>query len=257
MYNTTLEHNININITIGGSCLAFYLHKGWGGIQEEDDGYWFNKLGPFSMEVCQDLIHLLEKVGPDNPFPTESGYFLFGVSGKFFTLSVKEEHRQYLGGTYEAWYSLKHEDRHDIEYRTNESSVHLRFLSDLVDNITPFGLLVEHFSSVHKPNQPTKALDIFLSYKGTEDRFSIYTHTITLNLGELVHQSMLQSSAFPIKLYMGSEYVCTDTIGKVEGTIQAFRQELRRKVGLLCNDPNVLVMLEDAFSTADSMFGGY
>lgn len=47
MFSHLIEHDIPLDYSIQGECFGFYITNGYMGIQVEDDGTWFNSMGPF------------------------------------------------------------------------------------------------------------------------------------------------------------------------------------------------------------------
>jgi hypothetical protein len=100
-----------------------------------------------------------------------------------------------------------------------------------------------------------KALDVKIKYGDIEDSLTIYTENIETSLTELMNQSYLPSSTFPVKLYMGQEYVTKTVKGMTPGYLSKIREELKNKVGTMTDSKIVMNQLCDAIETAQEWFG--
>ena len=106
-----------------------------------------------------------------------------------------------------------------------------------------------------------KALDVTLKYKesGEEDKFTIYTSRLEISLTEVVHQSILPSSAIGLSIFMGKEYLGKYQEDWVEGEVDKIRETIRERVTNYINqkspkDRRLLAMLEEGFNTALEWF---
>jgi len=94
MYSYLLDGDIHVNYSIQGECFGFYITNEFIGVQVEDDGTWFNSLGPFSLSRSNELIKAIEVLikGFNNEDINISPPFEIGIKGTSFYLGIQEEY---------------------------------------------------------------------------------------------------------------------------------------------------------------------
>lgn len=157
MYSDLIEGEIPLDYSIQGECFGFYISNGYMGIQVEDDGTWFNSVGPFLLSRSSELIRIIEALiktpsGKDVCMDIHLPPFEVGVKGTSFCLGVSDE---YLAEIQKEYQNHKlPQGNEDDEW--DEDSIRLEFTSgtqastywikDLATILPSFKVLIDNIS---------------------------------------------------------------------------------------------------------------
>lgn len=116
MYSYQHEYEITPDYSIQGECFGFYIINGCIGVQVEDDGTWFNSIGPFLLSRSNELISAIELL--INAYKNKEVYlktflppFEIGIKRKSFHIGISDDYlgvikEEYKDEYKEALYSL-------------------------------------------------------------------------------------------------------------------------------------------------------
>ena len=161
MYSDLIEGEIPLDYSIQGECFGFYISNGYMGIQVEDDGTWFNSVGPFLLSRSSELIRIIEALikipnGENVCMDIHLPPFEVGVKGTSFCLGVSDEYLAEIEKEYQdnAGYHLNESRDKD----NNEFDILLEFtpgtrasthwIKDLAITLPSFKVLINNISHI-------------------------------------------------------------------------------------------------------------
>lgn len=158
MYSDLIEGEIPLDYSIQGECFGFYITNGYMGIQVEDDGTWFNGMGPFLLSRSGELVRIIEALiktpsGKDVCMEIHLPPFEVGVKGTSFCLGVSDEYLTEIQKEYQD----RELPQDSEEGEWDEDSIPLEFtpgtqastnwIKDLATTLPSFKVLIDTLSN--------------------------------------------------------------------------------------------------------------
>lgn len=147
MYSHEHEYEITPDYSIQGECFGFYIINGCIGVQVEDDGTWFNCVGPFLLSRSNELIEAVEtliktcidkEVNIDKALPP----FEVGVRGTSFCIGISDEYLTEIEEEYRDTYDYPNEDIL-LEF-TPGTRGDIHWIKELATILPSFKVLIEN-----------------------------------------------------------------------------------------------------------------